>query len=132
MASNPAIASLLQSWRPVGRVAELGSLAALDNFMHDKNRVVAGIAWYRPEQWTLMLSLIPDPQVFPHTYEEWLARASATFRELSKQGVVVQKVDVDLKALLAWAAEQGRVPDGAVRAEYAQYLTGEADDDTSS
>ena len=25
-ASNPAIASLLQSWRPVGRVAELGSL----------------------------------------------------------------------------------------------------------
>jgi len=100
--------------------------------MHDKNRVVAGIAWYRPEQWSLMLSLIPDPEVFPRTYEEWLARASDMLRELSKQGVVVQKVDVDLKALLAWAAEQGRVPDGAARAEYAQHLTGRADDETSS
>ena len=26
LAANPAIASLLQSWRPAGRVAELGSL----------------------------------------------------------------------------------------------------------
>ena len=101
--------------------------------MHDNNkRVVAGIAWYRPEQWTLMLSLIPDPEVFPHTYTEWLARASETLRELNKQGVTVQKVDVELKALLAWAAEQGRAPDGATRAEYAQYLTGKADAETTS
>ena len=100
--------------------------------MPDNKRVVVGIAWYRPEQWTLMLSLIPDPEVFPQTYEEWLARASDTLRELGKQGVAVRKVDVDFKALLAWAAEQGRVPDGAVRAEYAQYLTGKGDDDTSS
>jgi len=33
-AANPAIASLLQSWRPVGRVAELGSLACITR--HDK------------------------------------------------------------------------------------------------
>ena len=79
-----------------------------------------------------MLSLIPDPEVFPRTYDEWLARASDTLRELSKQGVAVRKVDVDLTALLAWAAKQGRVPDGKVRAEYAQYLTGKSDDDTSS
>lgn len=97
--------------------------------MPDNKIVLVGIAWYRPEQWTLMLSLIPDPEVFPHTYEEWLARASDTFRELSKQGVSVRKVDVDLKAFLAWTAEQGRVPDRNARAEYAQYLTGKDDDE---
>jgi len=100
--------------------------------MPDNNRVVVGIGWYRPEQWTLMLSLIPDPEVFPRTYPEWLARASDTLRELSKQGVAVRRVDVDVKALLIWAAEQGRAPDGAARAEYAQYLTGKAADETSS
>ena len=100
--------------------------------MHDDNRVMIGIARYRPEQWTLMLSLIPDPEVFPHTYTEWLARASDTLRELSIQGVTVQKVDVEVKALLAWAAEQGRVPDGAARAEYAQRLTGKADNETGN
>jgi hypothetical protein len=95
--------------------------------MHQDNRILVGIAWYRPEQWTLMLSLIPDPEVFPRTYTEWLARASDTLRELSEKGVAVQKVDVDIKALLAWAAERGRAPDGAARAEYAQHLTGKAD-----
>ena len=77
-----------------------------------------------------MLSLIPDPEVFPRTYKEWLARASDTLRALNRQGVTVQKVDVEVKALLAWAAEQGRAPDGAARAEYAQHLTGKAEDET--
>jgi len=100
--------------------------------MPDNNRVVAGIAWYRPEQWTLMLSLIPDPEVFPHTYTEWLARASETLHELRKHGATVHQVDVDIKALLAWAAEKGRAPDGAARAEYAQYLAGKIDNEPSS
>ncbi len=93
---------------------------------------MVGVAWYRPEQWPLMLSVIPDPEVFPRTHTEWLSRASDTMRDLSKQGVTVRKVDVELKALLAWAAERGRAPDGAARAEYAQHLTGKADDKPGS
>jgi len=92
--------------------------------MPGENRVAIGVAWYRREQWSLLLSLIPDPEVFPKTYDEWLARATETLRQLSVDGMTAQKVDVDIKALMAWAAAEGRSPDGAARAEYAQHLLG--------
>ncbi|MEI7729030.1 MAG: hypothetical protein WCO56_05645 [Verrucomicrobiota bacterium] len=116
----------------IGLVYPRRGVSCLELFMRKNNRMVVGIAWYRPEQWTLMLSLIPNPEVFPNTYTEWLGRASNTLRVLSKQGFTVQKVDIDVKALLAWASELGRIPDGAARAEYAQYLIGKADNETGN
>jgi hypothetical protein len=90
--------------------------------MDDESRIAVGIAWYRREQWSLLLSLIPDPEVFPRTYDEWLARATVTLRQLSGEGVTARKVDVDVSGLMSWAAEQGRPADGAARAEYANHL----------
>lgn len=100
----------------------------LQLIMKDEIPVAAGIAWYRREQWQLLLSLIPDPEVFPHTYDEWLTKATKTLQGLSRAGVDARKVDVEVGAMLRWAEEQGRSPDGGARAEYATYLLNKGDD----
>ena len=84
---------------------------------------VFGIAWYRPEQWSLMLSLIPDPEVFPNTHEEWLAKAMKMERELTGMGIRAVRVEVELKALLDWAAKEKRPADKGARSAYALLLT---------
>jgi len=99
--------------------------------MNAERRVAIGIAWYRREQWSLLLCLIPDPEVFPHTYDEWLAKAEDTLRQANIDGVVAKKVDVDVKELIAWAESRDRAPDGAARAEYASYKL-KADDEKGS
>jgi hypothetical protein len=100
--------------------------------MSDEKRIAVGIAWYRREQWALLLSLIPDPEVFPHTYDEWLAKATDALRQATAAGTVARKVDVDVKALMAWASAEGRSPDGAGRAEYASHLLKTGDEKTIS
>ena len=90
--------------------------------MSEKTPIVVGIAWYRREQWSLLLSLIPDAEVFPKSYDEWLAKATGTLRDLSANGVAAQKVDVDVTELIRWTKSRNRAPDGAARAEYAKYL----------
>ena len=91
--------------------------------MSNPDSGVFGIAWYRPEQWSLMLSLIPDPEVFPKTHEEWLAKAMKLERELTQKGITAVRIEVELKALLDWAAKEKRPADSAARSAYALLLT---------
>jgi hypothetical protein len=42
-----------------------------------------------------MLSLIPEPRVFPHTHEEWLAKAMKLERELTQKGITAVRVEVE-------------------------------------
>ena len=97
-----------------------------------EQHIEIGVAWYRREQWSLLLSLIPDPKSFPNTYDEWSARASETLRQLDKEGVAAQKVDVEVTALIRWAESLGRVPNGDARAEYASHLLRKSHEKKSS
>lgn len=90
--------------------------------MPDGPRIEIGIAWYRREQWSLLLSLIPDPEVFPRTYDEWLSKATDTWRQLCAMGETARKVDVDVREFMAWASAKGRPADGSARSEYASIL----------
>lgn len=70
-----------------------------------------------------MVSLIPDPGVVPKTHEEWHAKAMKLERESTRKGITAVRIDVELKALLDWAAQEKRPADGAARAAYALLLT---------
>ena len=83
-------------------------------------QMIVGIAWYRQEQYPLMLAVAVDPESMPKTYDEWLARATQTMEGLRERGLVPQKVDIDLKELVAWCEQEGRPLDGAARATYAR------------
>ena len=77
-----------------------------------------GVAWYRPEQWSLLRALSSDPEELEQTHGEWLAGATKTIKDLRKGGIEVKKMDVDVQELAAWCQREGRPLDGEARAMY--------------
>lgn len=80
--------------------------------------MVIGIAWYRPEQWSLLRAVASDPEILEQTHAEWLAEVTKTIEELRKQAIVALKIDVDVQELAAWCQRHGRALDGNARATY--------------
>ena len=78
-----------------------------------------GVAWYRAEQWERLRDIVAAPEALEETYEEWVAMATEKLSHLAEQGLVLEKVDVDVEELLAWCNERGRAVDGEARAEFA-------------
>ncbi len=87
--------------------------------MARKSEVVAGIAWFRANQWQLLRSLATDAEDLEETHEEWVKIAEKTIEDLARQGVLAQKVDVDVNELQAWCSAQNRPLDSSARAGYA-------------
>ena len=83
------------------------------------------MAWYRPDQWTLLRAVSDDVESLEETYEEWLAFASQQLRELQARGLQVRKIDVEVAALVRWCKNQNRAVDGEARAEYARQGLGQ-------
>jgi hypothetical protein len=81
--------------------------------------VVAGIAWFRANQWQLLRSLATDADDLEETHEEWVKIAEKTIEDLARQRVHTQKVDVDVNELQAWCSAQKRPLDSSARAAYA-------------
>ncbi len=88
--------------------------------MARKPEVIAGIAWFRADQWQLLRSLATDAGELEETHEEWVKIAEKTIEDLAKQGVLARKVDVDVNELQAWCLAQKKRPlDSSARAAYA-------------
>jgi len=87
--------------------------------MTRKPEIVAGIAWFRANQWQLLRSLATDAEDLEETHEEWVKIAEKTIEDLARQGVLAQKVDVDVNELQAWCSAQNRPLDSSARAAYA-------------
>ena len=83
------------------------------------------MAWYRPDQWALLRAVSADGERLEATYEEWLAFASKHLRELQSLGLQVDRIDVEVAALVRWCNSQGRPVDGGARAEYARQGLGQ-------
>ena len=76
------------------------------------------MAWYRPEQWSLLRALAADPEVLEDTYDQWLAGATKGMREMAARGLSAIKVDIDVRELSAWCQEHQRPLDGDARVEF--------------
>ena len=92
--------------------------------------VVAGVAWFRAEQWPLLRSLANDANELEQTHEEWVRIAEKIIEDLAREGVSVRKVDVDVNELHAWCAAHNRPLDASARAEYAAARLRDADEKT--
>jgi len=86
--------------------------------MKEHRKMIAGIAWYRREEYGLLRTLASDADSMAATYDEWLAAGTKLIAELEKQGIVARKVDVEVRELAAWCERQGRPLDGAARSEF--------------
>jgi hypothetical protein len=78
-----------------------------------------GLAWYTPEQWRRMRDTAEDADDLDATYEEWLANAERTEKEIAAAGGHIERVMVDVDELLAWLDETGRRATSASRSVYA-------------
>jgi hypothetical protein len=77
-----------------------------------------GIAWYRPDQWSLLRALAADPDRLENSYEEWVAMATKSMHDLAAHGISAVKVDVNVRELVAWCQERHRSVDGSARATF--------------
>ena len=95
--------------------AQSGIFAAIAR----KPEIVAGIAWFRADQWQLLRSLSIDANELEKTYEEWVAIAEKAIEDLARQGVFARKVDVDVNDLQVWCSARKQPLDSSARAQYA-------------
>ena len=87
--------------------------------MARKPEIVAGIAWFRADQWPLLRSLATDAEDLEETHEEWVKIAEKTIEDLTRHGVLARKVDVDVNELQAWCSANNRPLNSSARAAYA-------------
>jgi len=78
-----------------------------------------GLAWYTPEQWRRMRDTAEDADDLDATYEEWLAGAERAENEIAAQGLIIERVMVDVDELVAWLEATGRRATSASRSVYA-------------
>jgi len=84
--------------------------------------VIAGIAWYYPEQWATLLDVSVDRNSLETTHGDWLRLAEKAIFDIKRSGISPRKVYVDVEKLVAWCKAQNRPVDGAARAEFVQTL----------
>jgi hypothetical protein len=106
-------------------LAERASRGSRDKFERAMAKVadtVTGVGWYRAEQWERLREISADGEKLEETYEDWVASAEESLREMRKVGLYAEKVEVDVEELLAWCRAQGRDVDGETRAQYAAVM----------
>jgi hypothetical protein len=73
------------------------------------------IPWYTSESWPKMLDAAADRSRLHDTFEEFERSSAAKFNDLVAKGQPVEKIQLDVAALIAWCRAEGRPLDGMAR-----------------
>ena len=86
--------------------------------MTDAPARIAGMPWYRREDYPQILALVEDPHTLAPVYDQWLAAAQNNEREAQRAGVTVLRVPIEPQAFARYCAEQGLAPDSKARMRF--------------
>jgi hypothetical protein len=89
--------------------------------MAKSNRNLA-LAWYRQDQWQLLLDYSIDSDKLAGTYQEWLEHAEEKVNEMGNDGINVVKVDINIEEMKKWCERHDKPIDGYTRSEYTVFL----------
>lgn len=89
--------------------------------MVKNNRNIA-LAWYRQDQWQLLLDYSTDSDKLERTYQEWLEHAQEKVSEMGKDGINIVKIDINIDEMKKWCERHDKLIDGHTRSEYAVFL----------
>jgi hypothetical protein len=81
--------------------------------------MIVGIAWYRREDYDLLMSMFLDRENLDDTFDEWLSQALQVSDKLTREGLVVEKAIVDPNTFPAWCGSNGLEMDAKGRMQYA-------------
>jgi hypothetical protein len=87
-----------------------------------KNNRNLALAWYRQDQWQLLLDYSTDSDRLERTYQEWLEHAEKKMNEMGKEGINVVKIDINIEEMKKWCERHDKPIDGYTRSEYAVFL----------
>ena len=79
---------------------------------------VVGVAWYRPEQWEILLNASVDRDKLADTHAEWLEEAKRVVKQFRQRGINIIKVDIEIADLLLWCESQKIPLNGKARSKY--------------
>ena len=69
-----------------------------------------------------MREVSEDRDDIEETFVEWQVNAEKGIRLMQSQGIIPEKVLVDVEEFLAWCSGKGLPPNGESRSEYAAWL----------
>ncbi len=87
-----------------------------------KNDRNVALAWYREDQWQLLLDCSTDSDKLARTYQGWLEHAEENEEKMSEAGLNVVKVDINIEDMKKWCEKSDKPVDGHSRSEYAAFL----------
>ena len=87
-----------------------------------KNNRNLALAWYRQDQWQLLLDYSTDSDKLERTYQEWLEHVEKKMNEMGKEGINVVKIDINIEDMKKWCERHDKPIDGYTRSEYTVFL----------
>ncbi|ACN13843.1 hypothetical protein HRM2_07290 [Desulforapulum autotrophicum HRM2] len=90
----------------------------MKNKKQRKGTMISGLAWYRKSQWDKLLEVSEDSDKLEETFEEWLQGAEEFVKNFDTPGVVIKKIDIDVKELIIWCASKNISVNSASRSLY--------------
>jgi len=91
-----------------------------------------GLAWYSREDWERLREIADDRDKLDDTYEDWERHALKMIHDLETVGRRVQKVPINIEALIAWCRERKCRIDMAARSEYVSHLLSQGKKDAEA
>ncbi len=91
-----------------------------------------GLAWYGREDWERLREIADDRDKLDDTYEDWERQALKMIQDLEVVGRRIQKVPINIEALIAWCRERKCRIDMAARSEYVSYLLSQGKKDAEA
>lgn len=83
---------------------------------------VAGLCWIRPEQWQRLLEVAEDSDRLESSWDEWQEKSLEMIDVFATRGILIEKVDVDVEALITWCQDKQKPVNASTRAEYVTAL----------
>jgi hypothetical protein len=80
--------------------------------------MAVGVAWYREADWHRIKELFPDADQLHDTHAEWLKFAEESVKRLTRTGMTVEPVVIDIDDFLGWCLIHNRARDAKARTEY--------------
>ena len=78
----------------------------------------AGLCWIKPEQWQRLLEVAEDSDRLEASWQEWEQKSLEMIDVFATRGIQIQKVEVDVEALVDWCKSKGKGVNASTRAEY--------------
>lgn len=90
------------------------------------NKIIAGMVWYRSEDYEHILKIMEDAAKLPRTYKSWLLQAEANEKMANYRGFITVRAFINPEIFPDWCRRHGHNIDADARNQFANTVAKEA------